>query len=118
MKIENAVFECGDKLVSINLMIMDKCCFIWIGSANEQPSMGTLVSAMETKFGVLSSSLLGGDVENGSGMGQRLAKKFKIQSFVSYNLSSAFDDEKFIIERKVVDLLKPHFEIPEQTNAL
>lgn len=110
MKIENAMIDCGDKLANANLIIMDKSCFIWLGNANEQPSMGSLVSAMETKFGVLSNSLIGGDDDRGTGMAQRLSKKFKIQTFVSYNLSDSFDDEKLGIERKLVEMLKPHFE--------
>ena len=118
MQIENVTIDCNDKVANANLIIMDRSCFIWLGNANDQPALGSLVSAIETKFGVLSSSLLGGDDERGSGLAQRLSRKFKIQTFVSYNLPESFDEEKLGVERKLVELLKVHFEVPERIESI
>lgn len=110
MKIENFVVDCNTKLARGNVLVMDKSCYLWIGSMDEQPTMECLVSAMETKFGVLSSDVLGfGDSEKSQSLAQKLSRKFKIQTFVSYALPEAFDDERLAIESKIVDVLKVHF---------
>ena len=110
MKIENFQVDCNGKFVRGNLLIMEKSCFVWLGSLDEEPSLSCLVSAMETKFGILSNDVLGlGDGERAQSLAQKLSRKFKIQTFVSYTLPDSFDDERLTIESRLVEVLKEHF---------
>ena len=110
MKFENFVVDCSDKMARGNVIVMDRSCYIWLGDAQEAPSMSSLVAALETKFGVLSSDLLAtGDGEKASSLAQKLSRKFNIQTFVSYNLGDNYDDDRLEVERKLLEVLKVHF---------
>ena len=105
MQLINAVIECNEKLVLSNLIVMDKCAYVWLSLAGSEPNLSNLVTAMETNFGVLSTSLIAVGEENGSAMAQRLAKRFKIQVLLADTLPELDSEDSRIVERKLVEEL-------------
>jgi hypothetical protein len=61
----------------------------------------------------LSTTLLdeGNDLAMANGVAVRLSKKFNIQTFVSCNLPSSFDDSQLFpaLEKKLIQTLAPHY---------
>lgn len=105
MQLINAVIECNDKLVLSNLIVMDKCAYIWLSLNGSEPTLSSLVAAIETNFGVLSTSLIAVGEENGGAMAQRLAKRFKIQVLLADTLPELDSEDLRIVEKKLVEEL-------------
>lgn len=98
MHIENFSFVCLEEEIAGMVIYMDKCCMIWLGCAGTAPQMSDLSVSMLTPQSSypLSSSLIESSEGNASAVGQSIsrgvAKKYGVQSFVSYNLPSKFDE--------------------------
>lgn len=110
---------CKEKSAQSNIFFMEKSCFIWLGEMGiENPPFGSLITAIQTKydpFPISKTLILPQDDEidesTGSGIGQRLSKKFGIQTFISYNLPNSFQRaEVLMIEKLLIDILRKHFE--------
>jgi hypothetical protein len=51
MQIENRIVQCNEKSIRLNLFVMNKSIYIWIGpDGDESPSFGSLVTAIQTKY--------------------------------------------------------------------
>ena len=103
----------GDMKVIGNAMIMKQSCYIWLSAENGDCSMGSLAAAMPTRFeGMpISSTLINSENDLSSDMAQRLAFRFKIQVFVSWNLPESCENHNHLIDKHLITLLKKHFEI-------
>lgn len=86
MKLINISIECNSNLVLCNMIVMAQCAYVWLSLEGTEPSMENLVAAMETNFGVLSTTLIGVGDDKGSSFAQRLSKRFHIQALVSDTL--------------------------------
>ena len=106
MKIANFVVECNSKQVLCNIIAMEKCAYIWLSLDGSEPNLGNLVAAMETNFGVLSTSLIGVGEDKGTGLAQRLSKRFKIQALVADTLPELDSEDEHLVERNVVSQLQ------------
>ena len=102
MRSINTVIDCNEKQVLVNFVILDKCVYVWISLAGSEPNLGDLVTAMETNFGVLSSSLLSIGSDKGCGLAQRLAKRFKSQIFLADTLPDLDEEDIRLVERSIV----------------
>jgi hypothetical protein len=109
MRVVNVVIECNAKLVLCNLLVMETCAYVWLSMDGTEPNLGNLVAAMETKFGALSTPLLGVGEDKGSSFAQRLSKRFKIQALVSDNLPELDPEDVRTVEVKVVEELNAIF---------
>lgn len=105
MQLINVVIECNEKLVLSNLIVMDKCAYVWLSLSGSEPNLSNLVTAIETNFGVLSTPLIAVGEESGSAMAQRLAKRFKIQVLLADTLPELDSEDSRIVERKLVEEL-------------
>lgn len=80
------------------IVLMNKCCLIWLGIGSAAPQMADLSVSMLTPQSVhpLSSTLIESGEGDASAIGQSIsrgvAKKFGVQCFVSYNLPSKHDE--------------------------
>mmetsp|Transcript_14522 Transcript_14522/g.25571 ORF Transcript_14522/g.25571 Transcript_14522/m.25571 type:complete len:112 (-) Transcript_14522:134-469(-) len=105
MQLINAVIECNDKIVLSNLVVMDKCAYVWLSLNGSEPNLSNLVAAIETNFGVLSTSLIAVGEENGASIAQRLAKRFKIQVLLADTLPELDVEDMRIVEKRLVEEL-------------
>lgn len=104
---EQLVVNVDDKTVVANIIYLDRSCFIWIGSSDAAPALRSLIISLPTKFGAmpLSTTLLdeGNDLTAANGIAVRLSKKLNIQTFISCNLPTTYDDTPILaaIEKKL-----------------
>jgi len=112
---ESFLLRLDDKTVAVSILFLNRSCFIWIGSSDSAPAIGSLITSLPTKFDAmpLSTTLLdeGNDLAMANGVAVRLSKKFNIQTFVSCNLPSSFDDSQLFpaLEKKLIQTLAPHY---------
>ena len=103
----------GGKQVIGNLIVMDQSCYVWLGNADDQPSMNSLATAIPSRFEAvpISTSLLINDEDDaGCDMAQRLAQRFNIQVFVSCNVSTTLlDSQRHDIDKRLIELFGRHF---------
>ena len=101
----------NDITVDGSYMIMDKSCYIWLSCKDVPCNMGSLATAMPTRFSGIpvSTILMNSESDISSEMAQRLALRFKIQVFVSCNLPTSYEAYSHIIDKKVIELLKEFF---------
>jgi Proteasome assembly chaperone 4 len=100
-----------DDIVDGSFMIMEKSCYIWLSCKDVPCNMGSLATAMPTRFsGIpISTILMNNESDISSEMAQRLAIRFKIQVFVSNNLPPSFEAYSHLIDQKVIEVLKEFF---------
>jgi hypothetical protein len=114
IKTENFSFGLiNDLRVNGNLMIMDQSCYIWLTSQDGECVMGSLATAMPTRFSgmPISTTLIPAEDDFSSEMAQRLAFRFKIQVFISCNLPPSYESHIHHIDKQIIDLLNPHFKV-------
>lgn len=103
----------GGKTAIGHVMILDRSCYIWLGSHGAEPSMSALATAIPTRFEAipLSSTLMSNDEDDiGREMAQKLAQRFKIQVFVSCNFAvSLLDKQRQDVDKRLVELLAGYF---------
>jgi hypothetical protein len=98
-----------------HIFILNKSCFVWIGSGEVPPDFSNLVVAMPTKFDSLplSTTLLsegaGEDEDYSSMLSQRISKAFNIQCFVSCCASRQVQMSAHAVEKMIVQEIRPHF---------
>ena len=98
MHIDRFSFVCRDEEVLGQIILMNKCCMIWLGCGGTTPLLSDLSVSMLTPQGdhPISTSLIESSEGDVSAVGQSisrgLAKKYGVQSFISYNLPSKFDE--------------------------
>lgn len=94
-----------------SIMLMNESCFVWLGSEQGSCNMGSLATAMPTRFsGVpISTILLNDESDLSSDMSKRLALRFKIQVFVSCNVPESFESHMHIIDKELIKILSEHF---------
>lgn len=117
MRVENRFLVCNEKSVQANIFIMEKSCYIWLGEFGvTNPSMGPLITAIQTKYESfpISKALVTSEEEDidesiGNGIGQRLSKKFGIQTFISYNLPTSFQSELLELEKHLISFCREFF---------
>lgn len=117
MQIENRIVTCNEKAIRLNLFVMNKSCYIWIGpDGDDSPSFGSLVTAIQTRYEpmptsktLLSAEGEGQDESIETGISQRLCRKFKIQTFISYNLPPSFETERVLLEGHLVRICSTFF---------
>lgn len=112
MQIDNLTFSCRDESVSSQIIALNQCCMIWIGLSSDQPRMSDLSVSMMTPFAPhpISSSLIesgdGDTSSTGQSISRGLAKKYKVQCFVSYNLPSRFEENLLEIMQSIFVLIE------------
>lgn len=109
---EEFLFNLVDDIKIIgNALIMDQSCFIWLGASDGPCVMGTLATAMPTRFSGMpvSSTLIHSDNDLSSDMAQRLAHRFKIQVFISWNLPEPYENHVHLIDKKLIEFLGKYF---------
>jgi hypothetical protein len=106
MKIVNVSIECNAKLVLCNLIVMAQCAYIWLSLEGSQPNLENLVAAMETNYGVLSTTIIGVGDDKGSSFAQRLSKRFHIQALVADTLPEMDQEDVRTVEMKVIEELQ------------
>jgi Proteasome assembly chaperone 4 len=101
----------NDNSVDGSFMIMEKSCYIWLTCKDVPCNMGSLATAMPTRFsGIpISTTLMNNESDINSEMAQRLAIRFKIQVFVSCNLPPSYEAYSHLIDEKIIELLKEFF---------
>lgn len=105
MRVHNIAVECSTVVALCNLIVMDQCAYVWLSLEGSEPCLSNLVSAIETNYGVLSTSLIDVGNDKGCSFAQRLSKRFKIQSFVADSLPELDPEDVRTIEMKVVEEL-------------
>ena len=109
MKVLNIEIECSSVVALCNLIVMDQCAYIWLSLEGAEPCLSNMVSAIETNYGVLSTSLIDVGNDKGCSLAQRLSKRFQIQSFVADTLPEMDQEDIRTIEMKVVEELNTIF---------
>lgn len=101
----------NDINVDGSLMIMDKSCYIWLSCNDMQCNMGSLATAMPTRFSGIpvSTILMNNENEVSSEMAQRLALRFKIQVFACCNLPPSYEAYSHLIDKKIIEILADYF---------
>lgn len=91
------------------LIYFEKSVVIWVSNAESRPSLENLAVSMTTPYDSmpLSSVLVSNGVgdDNSCGIGARLAKKFNIQVFMSYNVHGEDENVMRTIERKLISII-------------
>lgn len=106
MKLINVAVECNSKLVLCNLVVMAQCAYVWMSLEGSEPRLENLIAAMETNYGVLSTSIIGVGEDKGSSFAQRLSKRFHIQVLVADTLPELEPEDVRAVELKVIEELK------------
>eukprot|EP01132_Coremiostelium_polycephalum_P009060 gene9060-11098_t len=96
--------------------------FIWVGDTNSQCTLDSLIVSMKTPMDpvpattdILQSS--GGSNENSSlSIAKRIVLKFKVQAFLSYNMSQDIPMMNQYIEKKLFQLLNSYLSTPTSTS--
>jgi hypothetical protein len=112
IKTEEFSFELINEMQVVgNVMIMDQSCYIWLCCPTGEAVMGSLSTAIPTRFSGMpvSSTLLHSEDDISSEMAQRLAFRFKIQMFISCNLPSNYEPYIHHIDKQLIDLLGRYF---------
>lgn len=100
-------------LVHGNIIFMTSSCFIWLGVGD--PKLSHMEVAMPSRFDdgmPITTTILDDNDESGmsnSGFIQRLSKRFSIQIFSSNNVSISNEILWHEVERRLVELLAPHY---------
>ena len=102
MNTEQFIIQCNEKNMLASFIMMDRSVFLWLGMEGCAPELSTLVSAMETKYGTLSSTLISVGSDKGSTLAQRISKRFNIQAFVSDTLPELDGEDRLTVEKAVV----------------
>lgn len=113
MNFDHFSFPCGDLQVIGQLLLLDRSCYIWLGMPGAVPLMDELsvavtVPASQSPFPA-SSVILDegeGDSNLGQSIARNVAKKFKIQCFVSYNLADKYDEHQTIILSEIFNQVR------------
>ena len=94
-----------------NALIMDQSCFIWLGASDAPCVMGSLATAILTRFSGMpvSSTLIHDANDLSCDIAQRLAYRFNIQVFVSWNLPEEYESHVHFIDKQLIELLGKHF---------
>ena len=109
---EEFSFQLMDDMKVIgSAMIMNQSCYIWLGSKDEECMMGSLATAMPTRFDgmPISSTLIHSENDLSCNMAQRLAFRFKIQVYVSWNLPESCENYAHLVDKQLIVLLEHHF---------
>lgn len=105
MNVINLVIDCNNKLVLVNIVLMDKCAYVWLSLDGASPCLSNLVTAIETNFGVLSTTLVSVGDDKGSSLAQRLSKRFHMQILVADTLPELDPEDIRAVEIKLVEEL-------------
>ena len=109
---EEFLFDLIDDIRVIgHAIFMDQSCYIWLGSKEEPCTMGSLATAIPTRFSdmPLSTSLIHSSDDCSSDMAERLAFRFKIQVFVSWNLPESYESHVHLIDNQIITVLSKRF---------
>jgi hypothetical protein len=110
--------------VAVWLVILDRCCIIWLGEVSQDapmPDLAQLVVGMSSTTGPISTQLYSEKPDSSDewhdlaeSMARRIAHKFQIQAFVSEQLINCRKDMSLLglVERLVVKKLRSHFPLP------
>lgn len=93
-----------DVRVCVQIIMMKQSCFVWVGSPAS--SFVNLDVAMQTHMDSVPvcSTLMGGSGDTtGGGLAKRVAMKYKLQAFVSFNLPSTQPLLQAAVEKRVLD---------------
>ena len=105
----------NDILCVGHIMYLEKSCWVWLSTADTEPSLTSIAVSMPSTYeigGVISSQILDsaeGESSFGDSMAQRIAKRFKIQCFVSSNIRRELENILPLIEGKIVSMLALRF---------
>ncbi|KAG9400350.1 proteasome (prosome, macropain) assembly chaperone 4 [Aphanomyces cochlioides] len=99
--------EFVDQHFSVQIWLLANACFVWIGLDSTSVSLGSMSTAVKTKYDPLplASSLIGGGSEIEQQMAQRLVLRTGRQVFVSCNLPDDDMDLGAFIERAIIKRL-------------
>jgi hypothetical protein len=102
LEMETLVVRVRETPLTCQILQLSNSCFVWVGDA-KAACMSSLIVSMPTKYDSmpLSSPLLageGGADDFGTSMAQRIAKRFNIQCFVSFNAPPELIDDASEIE--------------------
>lgn len=113
---ESFAIAIDDYVVIGNIIFMDKSCYVWLGSNSDSPMFGSLDMAIPTRFNdsPLTKTLFceTEGMFDCEGVCQRLSKRFNIQCFISCNIALDDDLKFFEVEKKLIEMLSPHFGSP------
>ena len=117
MHTENFSFPCRDDEIVGQIVLMNQCCMVWLGTGSAAPQMADLSVSMLTPQSAhpLSSTLIESNEGDASAVGQSIsrgvAKRFGVQCFVSYNLPSKHDEN-------LLEIMEPIFSAYEKAVAV
>ncbi|KAF0726566.1 hypothetical protein Ae201684_015191 [Aphanomyces euteiches] len=99
--------EFVDQHFSVQIWLLANACFVWIGLDSTAVSLGSMSTAVKTKYDPLplASSLIGGGNEMEQQMAQRLVLRTGRQVFVSCNLPDDDMELGAFIERAIIKRL-------------
>ena len=113
----------GDKIridytvrMEIQLSILILSQTLWIVGLsdllNNSYRLDQMITAIETKYGVLSTPLIDTSTTKSSGLAQRLARRYAIQVFLADTLPELHPEQHFELERRLVEALGDEFNVP------
>ena len=109
MEIENRVIACEQKRVLLNMILMEKSCYIWFAPTGSQNhKLDTLFTAIKTNYEAMPMSrvlLSDHETDDERGISRRISHKFGIQTFLSYNSLSFVENDLIILEKHISDIL-------------
>jgi hypothetical protein len=109
IKIESFSGVMLDMPFACQILHLDQCYWIWIGSGGA-PSLSNLSTAIMTKYEKtpLATTIVGSDLNEGQGMAQRLSRRLGKMIFVSCDLQVSEGSEGQLaayIERQLLQRL-------------
>ena len=78
---------------------------------NNNCRLDQMITAIETKYGVLSTPLIDTSTTKSSGLAQRLARRYAIQVFLADTLPDLQPEQHFELERRLVEALGNEFTV-------
>ncbi|KAJ1394572.1 hypothetical protein B484DRAFT_484399 [Ochromonadaceae sp. CCMP2298] len=102
MKLVNLTVQCDDVLLLCSVIAMQKSLYVWLGVNGAAPCLQTLVTAMQTRFGVPTSCLIGVGEEKGVAMAARLARRLEVQVLVSDSLPDLPPEHLLQLEQRLL----------------
>ena len=100
--------------IQLSILILSQTLWI-VGLSdllNNSYRLDQMITAIETKYGVLSTPLIDTSTTKSSGLAQRLARRYAIQVFLADTLPELHPEQHFELERRLVEALGDEFTVP------
>ena len=109
----DVIFTVNGNSFIVRAIFLSDSVFLWICRSDDSHKLGNLAVSMPTKYSPmpLSSQLIsdGTQDDRAAEIGVRIAKKFKLQVFISVNIGGDYDTSAMGIEKVLVDMLSERY---------